>query len=128
MSDETLQPITGTLPQGSIADPANFVDGVGGEASGTVGGGGIEAALAAMGLTEPQAPRPVAPFIPPDAISPSTAQFRVRIAGGPTDADVYVSNGSLEMRIPRNKDVRVPAAVVDALKVAEGIEFTYLPD
>jgi hypothetical protein len=120
MSDDTLPTITGTLPQGSIGDPANLLDSISGEATGTVSGPGIEAQLATLGA-EVGAP-------PPLVVMPAAGDaefFMVKIAGGPTEAEVYLSNGDLEMRIPRNKAFRIPARALEVLKQTQGIQFEF---
>ena len=127
MSDDTnLPPISGTFAPGSMAAINSVItDGVLGEASGTVSGEGIEAALAQ--LEAPDA-APPAPLVPEPAVSPAAQFFKIKVEGAKNDAPIYISNGDLELVIPRNEHVRVPALALEVLKQTQGIEFTYLTD
>ncbi len=68
---------------------------------------------------------PVVPAPPRPEPQPPT-RFRVFIPG--PAGDLYLSNGDLSANIPRNKDVVVSAALMQALKNTEGVPFTAVPE
>lgn len=128
--------ITGVLPEGSIGDPANMLEVVSGEASGTVSDPkvSIEDALAQLAAQDvpplndvPPEPSPTftGAFTGAHVFEASPAQYRVHITG--PAGDQYISSGSLDIRVPRNRECVVSAAVLEVLKQSQGVDFTYLP-
>jgi len=117
--------VNGTLPKGSIGDPANLIGNIAGEAKGSVGDAvSIEDAL--KELQDDGPPAVVAPKKAPKApLEAKPARYKVHITG--EKGDQYLSNGDFVCTIPRNKDVIVTARVFEVLSQSQGLQFTYLP-
>lgn len=87
----------------------------------------IEDALAQLGDADNAPPaQPVAPAASPLPEPPQPTRFRVYIPG--PAGDLYLSNGDVSAHIPRNKEVVVSAALMEALKNTEGVPFTATPE
>ncbi len=80
----------------------------------------IEDALAALGAADAPV-LALAPLI----LEASPERYRVHIVGNA--GDEYLSNGTCEARIPRNKECVVDAWALEVLKQTQGVSFTYLP-
>jgi len=117
--------VSGTLPKGSIGDPANMLGNMTGTAGGNVTGSvSIEDAL--KELQDDGPPAVVAPKkVPKAPLEAKPTRYKVHITG--EKGDQYLSNGDFVCAIPRNKDVIVTARVFEVLSQSQGIEFTHLP-
>lgn len=85
----------------------------------------IEDALAQLGDADAPAEPPVVPA-PPRSEPPPPKRFRVFIPG--PAGDLYLSNGDLSAYIPRNQEIVISGALMEALRNADDVSFTAVPE